>query len=458
MRRLLAVFAAVSLLGTVLLSLSAAPPAPAAPGAEDEKALKAAKVGTDAPALLDYFRKRTLPDADHERIAGLVRQLADDSFKVRYKAMNDLLAAGPPALPFLRAALLDADEEVKERARECVAALEKQAKPTVSAAAAQLLRLRAPAEAVGVLLAYLPDAENEAVEEEVVLTLAVLGVREGKVDPAVAAALKDRQPARRGAASLVLGRSGTPEQRKAAQAVLGDADLRARFRAAQGQLAGRDRSGVPVLIALLADGPLDLAVAAEDLLTCLAGPRSPLVTVTDDPAVRKRCHDAWAGWWRVANKMDLSRIDLDLPPFNPTVRVRASARQFMSAMLRGDAEGVKKTTDVPFRFMGGQTFATRDDLEKMLDQNPLGQRGLMAFPFTIVRTGPLEASVAPNPEDRQFLARVKRNEVRVVYIQFQIPGRPDVGEVMPLLVRATGEQAHVIGIGQSTGGMMIGKW
>jgi hypothetical protein len=458
MRRLLSLFAAVSLLGTVLLSLSAAPPAPAAPGAEDEKVLKAASVGTDAPALLDYFRKRTLPNADHERLAGLVRQLGDDAFKVRYKAMNDLLAAGPAALPFLRAALLDPDEEVKERARECIAALEKKASPTVSASAARLLRLRAPAEAVGVLLAYLPDAEGEAVEEEVMLALAVLGVREGKVDPAVAAALNDRQPARRGAASLVLGRSGTPEQRKAAQAVLADPDHRARFRAAQGQLAGRDRSGVPVLITLLAEGPMDLAVAAEDLLTCLAGQRSPLVAVTDDPAVRKRCRDAWAGWWRVANKMDLGRLDLDLPPFNPTLRVRTAARQFMSAMLRGDAEGVKKVTDVPFRFMGGQTFATREDLERMLDQNPLGQRGLMAFPFSILRTGPLDASLAPNPEDRQFLARMKKNDIRVVYVQFLIPGRPDAGEVMPLLVRATGEQAHVMGIGQWTGGMMNGKW
>ena len=30
----------------------------------DEKALQAAKIATDAPALLDFFRKRTLADAD----------------------------------------------------------------------------------------------------------------------------------------------------------------------------------------------------------------------------------------------------------------------------------------------------------------------------------------------------------------------------------------------------------
>jgi HEAT repeat protein len=452
-------FAAVALLGTVLLSLPAAPPATVVPGAEDEKVLKEAKVGTDTPALLDYLRKRTLSDAEHERIGGLVRQLGDDAFKVRYKAMNDLLAVGPPALPFLRRGLNEPDEELKERARECIESLEKGTKATPSAAVVRLLRLRAPAEAVGVLLAFLPDAENEAVEEEVVLALAGLGVREGKVDPAVAAALKDKQPARRGAAALVLGRSGSSEQRTAAQALLADPDPRVRFRAAQGQLAGRDRSGVAVLIALLADGPLDSASAAEDLLTCLAGPRSPRLSVADDPVVRKRCHDAWASWWRVANKMDLSRADLDLPPFNPTLRVRLVARQFMAAMLRNDAESVKKTTDVPFRFMGMQTFATREDLDKMLDQNPLGQRGLMAFPFSIVRTGLLDEYVrGMNPEDRQFLARVRKNEIRVVYVQIQVPGRGDGGEVMALLVRSGGEQAQVIGIGQSGGGMPLGKW
>lgn len=325
MCRLAPLLAASAMLVTRLLSLSAAPPAGVASSAEDEKALQAAKIRTDTPALLDYLRQWTLWDTEHERITHLVRQLGDDAFKVRYQAMNDLLAVGPPALPFLRRALNDPDEEAKERARECLATLEKTAKPTQSAAVVRLLRQRAPAKAVSVLLAFLPDAANETVEEEILHTLAVLGVSEGKVAPTLVTALQDKQPARRGAAALVVGRSGSAEQRKAAQALLADPDPAVRFRAAQGQLAGRDRSGVAVLIALLAEGPLDRAIAAEDLLTCLAGPRSPRLVVTDDPGMRKRCHDAWASWWRVANKMDLSRADLDLPPFNPTLRIRLVA-------------------------------------------------------------------------------------------------------------------------------------
>ena len=50
-----------------------------------------------------------------------------------------------------------------------------------------------------------------------------------------------------------------------------------------------------------------------------------------------------------------------------------------------------------------------------------------------------------------------KNEIRVVYIQFQVPGRGDAGEVMALLVRTAGDQVQVIGIGQMAGGMFMGK-
>jgi len=62
------------------------------------------------------------------------------------------------------------------------------------------LRVKAPADAAAVLLAYLPAAETEAVEEEVLTSLVVLGVHDGKVDAPVVAALKDKVGCRRAAA------------------------------------------------------------------------------------------------------------------------------------------------------------------------------------------------------------------------------------------------------------------
>ena len=81
-----------------------------------------------------------------------------------------------------------------------------------SAAAARLIRQRAPEGAAAALLAYAPDADSDAAEDEIVASLAILGVHDGKVDAAVVAALKDKAPACRAAAGVVVGRSGTAEQ------------------------------------------------------------------------------------------------------------------------------------------------------------------------------------------------------------------------------------------------------
>src|SRR5262245_5936915 len=67
--------------------------------AEDEQVLKKARVGTDGPALLDFFRKRTVTRAGAERITGLVGKLGDKSFKVRTRASKELVRTGVPALP-----------------------------------------------------------------------------------------------------------------------------------------------------------------------------------------------------------------------------------------------------------------------------------------------------------------------------------------------------------------------
>src|SRR5437660_7275317 len=53
---------------------AAAPAAEAASAADDERTLRAARVGTDGPALLEFFRKRTVNDVDNSRIEKLIEQ------------------------------------------------------------------------------------------------------------------------------------------------------------------------------------------------------------------------------------------------------------------------------------------------------------------------------------------------------------------------------------------------
>src|SRR5215472_6311207 len=102
--------------------LSAALASLAADGDADEKALRAAGVGTDGPALLEYFRGRAAAGVTPDKIAALIKQLGDDSFDERERASAQLVAIGERAEAQLREAVKNPPEaEVKARAEQCLA-------------------------------------------------------------------------------------------------------------------------------------------------------------------------------------------------------------------------------------------------------------------------------------------------------------------------------------------------
>src|SRR5690242_5065181 len=75
------------------------------PAREDEQTLAAAHLGTDDPALLDFFRKHTPADADRDKVRALIAALGDDSYRIREHASDELVALGATAAPLLRDAL-----------------------------------------------------------------------------------------------------------------------------------------------------------------------------------------------------------------------------------------------------------------------------------------------------------------------------------------------------------------
>src|SRR4051794_34344078 len=70
----------------------------------DEQTLKAASLGTDGPALIEFFKKNSLTEADRENIRQLIKKLGDKNFRVREKASADLVSQGPRAIALLRPA------------------------------------------------------------------------------------------------------------------------------------------------------------------------------------------------------------------------------------------------------------------------------------------------------------------------------------------------------------------
>jgi HEAT repeat protein len=224
----------------------------------DEARLKSAGLGSDGAALLDFLKKRTVSKDDLVRLAALVRNLGDDHFSVREKASADLAAAGRAAIPLLREAVKEGDLEISRRAEKCLRAIEEHANSGLSVAVVRLVAARRPEGAVKVLLNFAPFADDATVEEELIATLLAVGIRDGKTDARLLAALKDELPVRRALAANVLGRSADAEQRALVRLLLKDKDVKVRFHAVQGLLKGKEKDAITSLISLLADAPADM--------------------------------------------------------------------------------------------------------------------------------------------------------------------------------------------------------
>jgi HEAT repeat protein len=269
--------------------------------AADEKTLKDAKVATDGPGLLAFFKGRTLTDDGRKNLAQRVKQLGDESFEVREKASEALVAAGKAAVPLLKKAVTDTDLEIARRAEDCLSRILMNSDAPVVAAAARLLAVRKPAGAAGALLDYLPAAEDEATAETLTEALAVLAAAAAKPDPALADALADKSPTCRAAAVVALLRCKA-EFHAPVRKLLKDSDAKVRFAVASGLARAGDRDAVPVLIAFLAEGPPEFAWQTEDLLVRLAGEKSPAPLHGSDAAERRKVRDDWLAWWKVNEK------------------------------------------------------------------------------------------------------------------------------------------------------------
>src|SRR5262245_4230129 len=202
--------------------------------AGDELRLRAAGLAADGPALLEFFQQRTLGHVAAERLDALVRRLGDKDEAERGKAVRELVGLGPLAVPSLRLAASDPDNQAAANlARRCLAALRGEEAAELPVVAARVLARRRPAGAVAALLAYLPFADSGDVLEEVKNALGDVGFGEdGKPDPALTRALDDALPLRRAAAIDVLSTRLGAAPRPALRKLLADPKASVRLRAA----------------------------------------------------------------------------------------------------------------------------------------------------------------------------------------------------------------------------------
>jgi HEAT repeat protein len=267
------------------------------------RTLQAHGLPTDVPGLLHFLRVRSEGKADAGELAALIDRLGDESPAVRRKAVAELIALGPPAVPHLRAAVKDSDRATRARqARACLEAIEEHSEE-LTTAAVRLLAERRPEGAVAALLDFLPNAESDAVLEATRQALRkAVGLGPDEVPPreppaALLAALKDPLALRRAVALEILAAFPKSVPGAMLRKLLDDPSATVRLRVALALARENDAKAISVLITLLDGLPEARARETLDFLHDLAGEQAPRAPLGNTLAARRACRDAWAKWW-----------------------------------------------------------------------------------------------------------------------------------------------------------------
>lgn len=318
----------------------------------DEGLLRSVGISTDGASLLGYFRVRGRGAAKPDQLGALLEKLGDKSLIVAQKACGELAAIGAPAVPALRQAAKDPDrQQIARLAQRCLHVLE-QNPGQLSSAAARMIAQYRPAGAAEALLEFAPQAEDDAVIEEIRLALAAVAFSGGKRDPALLKAVKDESPIRRALAIDTLCHSGiTAEllQQVPLRQLLFDPNPMVRLRTGLALASDRDAKAVSTLITLLTELPLEQARQAEEYLSELAGDQAPKATLGGDSAARQKCRDAWATWWQVTE--DDNRLLDELRKRTVTDGLRQKCETLIQQL--GDADfAVREKAQAEVKAMG----------------------------------------------------------------------------------------------------------
>lgn len=367
------------------------------PVAQDEQLLQAAKVATDGPALVQYFRKRIVADVDAGKLRDLIRQLGDDDFLTRERASAGLVGLRSLAIPFLEQAAKDRDIEVVRRAEACLERIGGGFGASVDMAAARLLAVRKPAGATAALLDFLPFASNSRVGDEVQTALTALAVRDGKPDKTLVDALGDKQGVKRAAAAVAMARAGPAETRPAVRKLLKDPEAAVRLRVALTLAYAKDKDAIPVLIDVLPDLVLPLAWQAEDVLFRLADERAPQVSLGTDPAGRKKCRDAWADWWaKHGDKTDLAKLEASTKLKGLTLLVFLDAGKVREVDVQGktvwEIDGIDFPLDAQL-LPNGHLLCAEYKGNRVTERD---EKGTVIWEHKLLNSGPLVGQRLPN--------------------------------------------------------------
>lgn len=264
---------------------------------------------TDGAAMLALIGEHTLTPQLRHTVKERIGKLGDDDFSTREAATKELFDLGRVTLPQLREAIKNSDLEIVQRARYLIRRIEQEPLRNLPSVAVRLLALRKPPGAVEALLSYLPLAEEEKLTDEVKKSLALLAVRDGKLDSALVRALADDLPLLRAVVAETLVKNGGKEGHAVVRPLLKDKTPSVRLRVALALVGAGERQAVPVLIDLLPVVSDEQIGQIEDVLIQLAGDSAPETPWGTQEADKQKSRATWASWWKAnGERIDLTRL------------------------------------------------------------------------------------------------------------------------------------------------------
>jgi hypothetical protein len=253
--------------------------------------------------------------------------------------------------------------------------------------------------------------------------------------------------------------------------LLADPDAAVRYQAAYTVFAARDKAAVPVLVALLDNGPVELARKAEELLVGVSPEPVSKTELTEKSSDRRKVREAWAAWWRTnGGKVDMSQVTLDTR-IAREMRARQITTRCLNAFLHLDVVAFKKTVKfpcyLPFGPNGNGEIKSGQQIDQFfkLIESQGGKQAKEQFKrikFKVTTVGGLEQFLKiPLDNNRRFMAaqrqledkflkRYPKREMLITYVAATMDGRPQPEEVV-VFVRMTGGRAWVVGLGQGRG-------
>lgn len=163
----------------------------------------------------------------------------------------------------------------------------------VTPALIRLITLVRPANAIEIILAYIPSCNDDNVLDLLGECLGLYLNDQNTIPPALIAATTSSIEEIRTFAGRVLAQSPNELAQKSCTTMLSDSSVRVRFEVARESIKNQNKSAIPILIELMTKVPAEKTEAIDQTLRAIAKDKSP-----ESKNDSKADAVAWSTWWQ----------------------------------------------------------------------------------------------------------------------------------------------------------------